>query len=490
MKTLPVFCLLTALIALMLMPAGCSTTPVPEKTLDPSETSSSRVERLAGQIAEAKKEQVNLLSPTWFAKAQASYEKAKSALDKGGHPSKVLNAAAQATAELSQARKFADSSRYHLGDVIKSRQMAIKARADRYAKDFYGLEEDFKDLTEAVEENNIKTVRKKKAALDAAYRDLELKAIDADALGNIRQLVQMLVDQGADEIAPRSYSLAKEKLAEAKNHIVKNRYDKQGIEQRAETARFYVERLQQIAASGRKLEKMEPEAIALWMESFLEKTGGRLKEPDRRNLPFDVQQAHIINAIDVLQHSYELSLNHVKKRDEHISLLEQRLAETEGQSYKVKADKERLAAEKRFNALFTQVQRLFNSDEAEVYKRADEMIIRLKAMRFPVGQAVIIPENYPLLTKVQKAIKTFGEPDVVIEGHTDSTGSQAKNEKLSMDRARAVRQYLIANGTLPKTRIQAKGYGSSRPLASNKTKQGRAMNRRIDLVIKPEMKAN
>ena len=96
-----------------------------------------------------------------------------------------------------------------------------------------------------------------------------------------------------------------------------------------------------------------------------------------------------------------------------------------------------------------------------------------------------MPDNYELLSKVQKSIRTFGEPNVVIEGHTDSTGSDEVNEHLSQQRAEAVRAYLTANQTLSYDRIVALGYGSMRPLASNETADGRAVNRRIDVIVKP-----
>ena len=148
--------------------------------------------------------------------------------------------------------------------------------------------------------------------------------------------------------------------------------------------------------------------------------------------------------------------------------------------------KERLAAEKRFNELFTEVQNLFSPDEAEVYKKGDSLVIRLRAIQFPVGKSVIMPDNYPLISKIQQSIRTFGEPDVIIEGHTDSTGSTEVNELLSQERAESVRQYLLANKTLSNDRIVAVGYGSSKPLASNETEEGRAINRRIDVIIKPQ----
>jgi outer membrane protein OmpA-like peptidoglycan-associated protein len=98
-----------------------------------------------------------------------------------------------------------------------------------------------------------------------------------------------------------------------------------------------------------------------------------------------------------------------------------------------------------------------------------------------------MPSNYALLSKIQRAIRTFGQPDVIIEGHTDSTGSDDLNEYLSQQRAEAVREYLVANGTITYERISAIGYGSKQPLTSNKTAEGRAINRRIDVLIMPRL---
>ena len=81
----------------------------------------------------------------------------------------------------------------------------------------------------------------------------------------------------------------------------------------------------------------------------------------------------------------------------------------------------------------------------------------------------------------------FNDPLVIVEGHTDSTGTVDVNQLLSEQRADAVREYLIANQTLPADRISAVGYGSERPLASNATGEGRAVNRRIDVIITPAM---
>ncbi len=73
----------------------------------------------------------------------------------------------------------------------------------------------------------------------------------------------------------------------------------------------------------------------------------------------------------------------------------------------------------------------------------------------------------------------------MVEGHTDSRGSERLNERLSQNRADAVMNYLISTMHIPPYRISAIGYGEDKPIASNENEAGRAKNRRIDLLITP-----
>ncbi len=82
---------------------------------------------------------------------------------------------------------------------------------------------------------------------------------------------------------------------------------------------------------------------------------------------------------------------------------------------------------------------------------------------------------------------------MVIEGHSDSTGPTAFNQKLSQERAESVRDHLVEYFNISPARIQAIGYGESRPIASNDTAEGRQENRRVVAVVsatvsKPQMK--
>jgi outer membrane protein OmpA-like peptidoglycan-associated protein len=246
---------------------------------------------------------------------------------------------------------------------------------------------------------------------------------------------------------------------------------------------------------------MEPEEITLWVEKILYRTTRKLTAPDRRDEAFDTQVEKILDSIGALQNDYELITNKVaiqqaemETMQKQIALLEERARELQDAEERLareeKGTRERLEAERRFQQVFHEIQAEFEPTEAEVfYKQGDRLFIRLKAIQFPVGKDIIMPHNYPLLRKVQRAILAFDEPNVLIEGHTDSTGSEAMNEELSERRAQAVREYFVANGTLPQERIIADGYGSRRPLAPNETEEGRAINRRIDVVISPSQKA-
>ncbi|HKE93562.1 MAG TPA: OmpA family protein, partial [Povalibacter sp.] len=84
---------------------------------------------------------------------------------------------------------------------------------------------------------------------------------------------------------------------------------------------------------------------------------------------------------------------------------------------------------------------------------------------------------------VRDALARFPESSVSVEGHTDANGSDSANLILSQDRADAVRQYLVSNFGINPEKVSSIGYGEARPVATNETAEGRARNRRIDLII-------
>jgi outer membrane protein OmpA-like peptidoglycan-associated protein len=100
---------------------------------------------------------------------------------------------------------------------------------------------------------------------------------------------------------------------------------------------------------------------------------------------------------------------------------------------------------------------------------------------FETGQSDLLPGAQDRLNRVADFLKNSPR-SVVVEGYTDSTGSASKNQKLSTQRAESVRDYLVAQG-VPSDRITAQGKGASSPVASNAKSEGRAMNRRVEIVL-------
>jgi outer membrane protein OmpA-like peptidoglycan-associated protein len=109
------------------------------------------------------------------------------------------------------------------------------------------------------------------------------------------------------------------------------------------------------------------------------------------------------------------------------------------------------------------------------------------AVLFPTGKYDILPGAREKLDAVAEALKNQADHKMVVEGHTDSQGSESSNNELSQRRAQSVRDYLVSRG-VPNEIISATGVGQHRPVADNKTADGRANNRRVEIIVQPAEK--
>ena len=100
---------------------------------------------------------------------------------------------------------------------------------------------------------------------------------------------------------------------------------------------------------------------------------------------------------------------------------------------------------------------------------------------FDFDKSVVKPEFYPLLDDIVKIMNDNPSLRLELEGHTDAIGTNRYNQGLSERRANAVKKYLVEKGMIDMNRVSAVGYGEEKPIATNKTKDGRALNRRVEL---------
>ena len=101
---------------------------------------------------------------------------------------------------------------------------------------------------------------------------------------------------------------------------------------------------------------------------------------------------------------------------------------------------------------------------------------------FDFDKAVLKPEGKAKLDDLSAKVKDINLEVIIAVGHTDSVGSDAYNQKLSVRRAEAVKAYLVSKG-IEKNRVYTEGKGEKQPVADNKTKEGRAKNRRVDIEV-------
>ncbi len=488
-----------------------------------------QVSRLDSEVGVARKNQINVLAPVSFAVVEKNLGEAKGGLMRGDEISGILEKTAQGRAYLKRAEESAKMARTALSNVIKARDDARAAGAPSFEKDYADAESRFLELTGAIEKDNLKWAQKNEAEVIETFRSLEIRAIKEKTLGEVRDTIDRAEKEGAKKLVPELYAEARKELDSVDAFISENPYQKEEMLKRANTALFNAQRLVVLTQQSGKLQTMKPVETVLWTEGMITQITNKLSAPDMRNHSFDTQMENILGTIGAVQadrkflgdetksqqaeiemmmKDYRTETETLKKgHDAEIASLTSKISALEGKSKEEQAEKQRIEAEKRanearlaeekrmveqrlaaerlFNEMYNEVQAFFEPEEADVYKQGDKLVIRLKSIKFPIGKAIIMPENYALLSKVQKAVRTFGEPEVLIEGHTDSTGSTAVNELLSQKRAEAVQEYLVANQTVPVDKITSIGYGSIRPLASNATEEGRAINRRIDIIISP-----
>jgi outer membrane protein OmpA-like peptidoglycan-associated protein len=120
-----------------------------------------------------------------------------------------------------------------------------------------------------------------------------------------------------------------------------------------------------------------------------------------------------------------------------------------------------------------------------VKQEARGMVITLSgSVLFASNKDALLPAAQERLGQVAEALKTQGDHKIIVEGHTDSQGSASMNQGLSERRAQSVVSFLVSRG-VPADQIRGQGLGPNRPIADNESPEGRANNRRVEIIVQP-----
>ncbi len=447
--------------------------------------------------AAAEAANASLLAPRSWERGMKEYADAEYALERGRNIEFVRSNVADAARHFKTATTAAELASTALAQVMKSRQDAANARAPELSPDIWTeAQRKFGDAIRLLERGDLKGAKRREIEATSLYRDAELVAIKSQYLSETRQLLADADRARVGRYAPITLGKAKQLLSEAERELNENRYDTDRPRSLAKQANYEAKHaiyLSEIVRKVRDRDLTAEELVLQWEEPMRNIAGAADIVPNMENGPDRLAEelvAHVENMNKELQAlGQEKAENETRLADmeEELAALDERLG---GATAERAALIQRLEAQARVKEQFQQVEKMFTPAEARVFREGDNIILRLVGLTFDSGASEIKPQSFDLLAKVEKAIDVFPRSELIIEGHTDSYGGDDANQKLSQARAESVQQYMINAMLIPTYRLIATGYGETRPVDSNETQSGRARNRRIDIVIRPNIEAS
>jgi OOP family OmpA-OmpF porin len=437
-----------------------------------------------------------LLAPRSYSRGMDEYKDAEFALERGRNIETVRSNAADATRYFKTATTAADLADTALAQVMKSRQDAANARAPELSGEIWEqAQRKFGEAIRLLERGDLKGSKRRDIEATSLYRDAELVAIKAQYLTETRQLLAQADRARVGRYAPITLGQAKQLLADAERELNENRYDTDLPRSLARQANYEAKHaiyLSEVVRKVRDRDLTAEQLVLQWEKPLRDVSGAADVVPDMEDGP-DRLAAELVAYIELKNNEnqalgQENSENEMRlsEMEEEMTALDERLG---GATAERAALVQRLEAQARVKQQFAQVEKMFSAAEARVFREGNTIILRLTGLTFDSGQSQIKPASFDLLGKVEKAIDVFPRSELIIEGHTDSFGGDDFNQKLSQERAESVQQYMINAMRIPTYRLIATGYGETRPVASNETESGRTRNRRIDIVIRPNIEA-
>ena len=453
-------------------------------------------------LAQARAKNAPLYAPVSYQKGSQYYKEGEDLYQKGRDLEQIREKLKNAAAYFAKALDESKTGEATFSGVLAARNDADSAGAGKSAADLWRrAEAQFNKAARELEDGETEAATRGAAEAQAAYRAAELEAVKSNYLSPARVLLAKDDEEGVRDEAPKTLAKAHGLAVQVEALLKQNRYDADEARQLAQQARYEAAHAAYLSRTIRSMKKEEKtfEDALLAAEDQFQRIAVILGVQPRFENGLEGPVSDAIAALKerdakALKDAEQLRRagETIAEKDVEIENLRKQVSSMEGRVGSLtesEKDLQRtLGIKHQEEETIRQVSSMFSPEEGNVLRDGENIIIRLYGLTFPVGKNTIEPEYYSLLTKVQEAIKKFPKCKITIEGHTDSQGSDEQNQALSESRAKAVAEYLMANMGV-EFAVDHQGYGESRPVASNDSPEGRAKNRRIDVVITPEAPA-
>jgi outer membrane protein OmpA-like peptidoglycan-associated protein len=351
------------------------------------------------------------------------------------------------------------------------------------------------DAARRLEKADVEPALKRAEEAGALYSEAELQAIKGALLTEARSLVVGLGPAGTEKLAPKTTARARQLLGQAEAELDADRTRRDVAGKLAGEAATEARHALALAAWLRAAREADTTAedMTLEWEHALTRvataagTGADLGAGPRKATD------DVVAAVSALGERAGQLARDLQQRDRQIAALEEEIRELDrrlaGVSSEARSLTQRLEVRERARAQLVQLEKVFPTDQALVFRQGDTMIVRAQGLAFDSGSAQLAADAQPMLGKLREVVAIYPGARFTVEGHTDSSGDRGANQRLSQSRAEAVREFMVDDLKVAAGQVTAIGYGDSRPIAKNETAEGRRMNRRIDLVIAPRGEA-
>ena len=433
--------------------------------------------------------QMEFLAPLSFERAVEAIERGQRSVAAGGSEQEVEQFADEAHAALAEGERLAEITGPVLGPALEARAYAAAARAPEFAtEEWEKAENELREAGVRAERMDDDAANRVERATEG-YRQAHRSAIHVEVLGPAEQLRASAKDADAEKRAPITLAHADTMFAQAE---VMLQDDPPQLEQARDLATAAAEEyrhaeLLAVLVDSIADDDLTPEQILLRHEAHLAGLAEALEFTPHFADGADAVAEQALEATNSLQadrrnlrSDLDIRSAEVDRLIAQVDELDARLADVEQREAAASAE---LRERERKQQKLREIRAVFDPEEAEILATDDRVTIRLTALSFASGSAELGPENFDVLTKLQRVVREFPSAQLTVEGHTDNVGNDAANQALSQRRAIAVRDYLLQNVAMSADRITAVGYGKNRPIAPNDTAAGRARNRRIDVTI-------
>jgi OmpA-OmpF porin, OOP family len=443
------------------------------------------VEDVQTLINDAQQLRAAEFSPEHYAKARSALADAKALASAQGDPKAVINDLDTAAAEAKKASEISQLVSTHFSHLVEARDRMELISSKNTRQDLQQrAEKDFSHVVAAVEDDDMKRAdRDAKIAMGTVYAAQVVAARHqfgrpiTNAIAGARRV-------NAREYAPKALSEAVKANQQLSTLIRNNPNDQAQAYALSQHGTEEAVRSMRIAALGNKFNR-NPASLEQWMDTEdarMRMLGAALGIQLSRSQTPEQQVAMLKQAVQDMKNNYE---GRIADTDAQLKQLSQKLAQSQGELTDMAAIRRKLELKREAEAKIKRLTKLFDPNKVEILLTPDaDVILRLTGLNFRSGSAVIPPKTYPILDNVMKSIQLFPKRAVRVEGHTDSIGADKYNKVLSTRRAQAVQGYLVDRMSDANTHsFTAVGYGKDRPIAVNDTPEGRAKNRRIDIVL-------